>query len=145
MAYCTSAQVAAEFKDITFSANTPVTDTDVDRFIAEADAEINSVLAVRYATPITGTEALIIVRQLSIDLVAERVKNIIKVRTGEEVKNQSGRSGDLAAEARKRLEALAKGTAKLTDAARSSSHYGIKSYNVANDIEPTFTKDCDAW
>ena len=52
MAYSTNAQVASEFKSITFSSSTSVTDTEVDRFIVEADEEINYKIGRVYVVPI---------------------------------------------------------------------------------------------
>jgi hypothetical protein len=145
MAYCTNAQVAAEFKNLSFSSSSTPTDTTVDRFIEEADAEINARIGLKFDVPVTGAQALIIARQLSIDIVSERVRRIIRVKTGAEPTRQDGRDGDTAKEARERIEQIVKGTFLLSDATLVSSSDGLFSYNVSEDEEHTFEKGTDQW
>jgi len=145
MAYCTNAQVAAEFKNLSFSSSTYPTDTNVDRFIAEADAEIDSRVGLKYQVPLTGSVALLVARQLSIDIVAERVRRVIKVQSGQDQKRQDGREGDTAKEARERTDLIVQGKMVLSDATLASSHDGVKSYNSDNGVEPVFDAETESW
>lgn len=144
MAYSTLAQVTSEFKGATFSSTSPVTDTDVSRFIDEADAEIDSVLAGKYAVPITGTASLVVVRSISIAIAADRVRGILANKSGDEKKNQI--PGKSAAEvARARLKDLAEGKARLSDAPLVNANNGIQSFVVQDSFCPTFKRDEDQW
>jgi len=85
MAYTTVAKVQSMFRAIEFAAatgseqtETAVTTEDVDEFILEADAEIDSKLVKFYTVPITGTEALKIVGQISKYKVAHVIKTILE-------------------------------------------------------------------
>lgn len=145
MAYCTSTDVASEFKNITFSASTAVTSTEVDGFIAQADAEIDGVVGLRYEVPVTGASSLLIVKQISIKLVAGRIKKILEVKTSTEEVNQEAQSPNLIAEARDMLDKIVKGTLLLSDATVLSSTGGFKSFAVDEDLDYEFDITGDNW
>lgn len=144
MAYATVANVTSEFKNITFSVSSPVTTAEVERFIEEADAHIEGVLSQKYVTPITGTTSLIIVRQISIWLVVQRVKDILAVKSGNQSANQ---------EQGERLDNLAKDMLKdiidenilLSDATLLDNSDGAFDYNSNNNITQTFKAGEDQW
>lgn len=144
MAYCTNAQVALEFKGMTFSASTAVLDTTVDAFIAEADAEINSILSQKYVTPITGAEALLVCRSISIGIVAARIKEILAVKSGKTDVDTETRAGDSATRARALLSKIMKGDMNLTDATLIAGST-VSSYNYSNEEEHTFRKGENQW
>ena len=148
MAYCTTDHVAGEFKGIVFNSTSTVTESEVIRFIAEAGAEINSTLSSRYSVPITGTESLILIRQINIMLVAQRVKDILTVKTGVTAPDQGNNQGNtirLDITARKMLQNIISEKINLTDATLLDSQSGVASYNVTNSIEPFFEKGVDQW
>lgn len=146
MPYCTATHVQEEFKALDFSTvDGAMTTAKVERFIEEAGAVINSRLASRFTTPITGTEALIVMRVIAIGLVAERVKSILEIQGLEESKEQQAKIDTLARDARSMLKALSEGTATLTDAVGKSTSQGFRSYNVDEGVEPVFEKDTDQW
>jgi len=148
MAYATSAHISSEFKDITFSASTKVTDTEVDRFIEEADAEIDSVLSKRYVTPITGSVSLILIRQISIWLVAQRVKDILVVKTGVKGSDQGNLRNDdirLDRKAKNMLQDIVNEKLDLVDATFLDSSGGVSSYNVDNNIGHVFDRESNQW
>lgn len=144
MAYCTNAQVSSEFKGITFSASSSITDTEVDRFIEEADAEIDGKVSQVYTTPITGTVSLIIVRTISIWLVKDRINKILAVKTGNDEDNQSGEES-LGSRARQMLNDIVDRKLDLPDATLVTASDGVKDYNYANSIEPTFKRGTVQW
>lgn len=144
MAYCTNANVASEFKDITFSSSTIVTDTEVDAFIAQVDAMIDGKLGNKYTVPITGSGALLIVKMISIYLTAYRVQSILELKTGETDKETSARNKNKDS-AEKMLEDIFSGKMKLTDATLSTSHDGVKGYTYSNDIEAAASVTTDMW
>lgn len=144
MAYCETTDVAEEFKSIKFDSPNAIKTTQVERFIEEADALINVTLGSKYLIPITGTNALILMRQISLSLVAQRIKDILQVKTADDSK-QDTRPDFNKFDPMKMLKALASGSITLTDAVLSSSTDGIKSFNVDNGEEHTFLKNTDQW
>lgn len=145
MAYTTSAAVASEFKKITIDANSAVTSTEVDEFISQTDAMIDGVIQARYTVPVSASEALKILKTISTAFVAKRVADIMKLKTGEVEKEQEPKFDTLYYHAKKMLEQIRKGELILSGAQSSTSHQGVKSFNVDNSIEHTMKKGIDQW
>lgn len=144
MPYCTSDEVAGEFKGVTFTETTSVTKATVDGFIAEADAEIDGSLARRYQVPITGTQALLLVKRISRAIVARRLRPILQVDAGS-TENKAAPSSVPKFDPDKALRSIADGLVILTDAKASTLRTGVRSYNALNSIEPTFKRNEDQW
>lgn len=144
MAYCTEAQVEGEFKDVDFSASTVVTSDDITRFIAEADALIDGHLAGKYDTPITGATSLLIVRTISVLLVASRVRKILEVKGGDSSKGQAPKASEKK-QAMSMLKQIKEGKILLTDATLANSYDGVKSYTSANDVTPETDVEEELW
>ena len=81
MAYSTNSDVQSEFKSLTYNSN-GITSAEVDAFIEQEDAYIAGIVARKYEPPITGTYALRVIKTISVQLVASRVKRILAVKTG---------------------------------------------------------------
>lgn len=144
MAYATVDEVAGEFKGITFSATSAVSSDRVEAFIAEADAEIDSMLSAKYEVPITGASALLLVRRISLAIVSDRIREIIAAKGGD-AKTQQKSGESASALARKHLEEFAQGKRRLVDATLISSNDGIESYSSNDDLEPIFDYETDQW
>lgn len=144
MAYCTTTQVQGEFKNITFSASTSVTDTEVSAIISEVDAEIDGRLGVKYVTPITGTNALLICRTISIYLVAARVSKIQEIKTGEADKDQPRRVEEKLA-ALQMIKDIIDGKILLSDAIARSSYNGVRGYTYENSVESLIDVESEQW
>jgi phage gp36-like protein len=146
MAYSTTAQVASEFKDITFNATSAVTDTEVDRFIEEADAEIDGRVGKRYEVPVTGTASLKILRTISIGIVADRIRDILELKNPTMPELEQGiRPKSSAAKARKMLEQISKGDLLLSDATLANAHMGMKSFAVDEGLEYEYQSGVPQW
>lgn len=150
MAYSTNADIASEFKDITFSATTKVTDTEVDGFIAQTDQEINGIIGVKYRVPITDVTALELLKSISISIVAARVASILRVKTPSPDPNQDSKGEKGEIWGRKMLDKISKGKVLLLDATGdeielATTHDGIRSFNVDTDQQYTFKKNVDQW
>lgn len=145
MSYCAHADVAQEFKNMSFGTTTTPTATAITEFIAQADAFIDGRVGMKYTVPITGTASLSIIKQISIGLVAARVKDILKVKTSAEAINQATREGDPAKAALDKLDMIVKGTLILSDATLAVSGDGFKSFANDEDEEFTFQKNVDQW
>lgn len=145
MAYATTANVASEFKNITFSSTTQVTDTEVARFITEAEAEIDARIGKKYTVPLTNASDIAIVRQASVWMVADRVRKIMQVKdiSVEELK-QGVRPPGGRREALKLIDEILKGDLELNADLLSSSN-GIQSFTVDIDDPNTFERYDDQW
>ncbi len=151
MAYSTNAQVASEFKSIAFSGTTSVTTTEIDRFITEADEVINSRIGLKYSLTDDITLALNplsfpILRQISIWLVADRVREIMQVKDiGDDRIKQGARAPNSAARADKMLNQIVDGTLLLRDVDLNTTHDGFKSFATDEGLEHQFKKNVDQW
>ena len=140
--YATAAQVETEFKGVTFSSSTQPTSTELSTMITEASAEIDARLAVKYTTPITGTNALVVVRSICVQLLKGRVNEIRGIKTGGDDDKDYTDPSKLA---RDMLDKLASGKMKLTDATLAATADGVKSYTYTNSIEPNFDVEESQW
>lgn len=147
MAYSTSTEVQSDFKNLVFSTTTLVTTADVEGFITEADALINSYVGQKYTTPITAVgDALNLMKLCSRTLVRDRIKQIMEVKQLQNTTaNQETRGGFGTSNVMKLLEKIAKGELKLADAAELIEGGAFYSSNYACDVEPVFRKDCKDW
>ena len=146
--YALPADVANEFRSITFDGTSDITDTRVQSFLDEAEAEINTSLAVVYITPITGTISLLVVKRIEIAIVAARVAAIIDLKRSpsqdKNIKQEFNKAG-FARVARKSLEDLKNRITTLTDAELLNSDFGMSSETVDLQVEPVFDKCKQQW
>lgn len=148
MAYSTLAEIQSEFKNTTFSSTTNVTDSDVNSFILQADALINSYVSKRYQLPIdTGSEGFQFLKMLSCGIVAERVRAILEVKqaTNKDGNQNPRRPLDMK-NIMDMLKDIASGKAPLVGCDLvGSSGTGLYSENDANMVEPEFKKGSTQW
>lgn len=146
--YTSRDEVAGEFKDIRFAADTSVTIDEVDTFITAAEAEVNSYLRNRYETPIsssTSPGAHAIAKMLATWLVADRVSRILKVKTRSEKTDQDGNRASLRKMAMKELEAYQSGEKILPDAEDVDVYLGVRGYTDDNSIKTEIDVETDEW
>lgn len=145
MSYVTQEMVEGEFRGIDFSASkTAISTDDLNRFIVEADMEINSRLAVKYATPVTDSNALIIVRRISIKLIKHRIEGILAVKNPS-TKIEQGDAKTLRDEALEELADLASGKSILIGATLLTTADGVKSYTSSSSYERKFNSCKEQW
>lgn len=147
MAYTTSTEVQADFKNVTFSTTTLVTTADVVQFITEADALINSYVGMKYQVPVTAdSDALALLKLFSRTLVADRIKKVLEVKQASSTSaNQDARGAYSTRDVMKALEDIKKGNLTLSGATSLISGGGFYSSNAANDRQRTFKKDDKQW
>ena len=102
MAYSTNSDIQSEFKNLAYSSS-GITSAEVDEFIAQEDAYIDGRIGNKYDTPVTASNSVKILKTISIQLVAARVKTILAVKTGIPVTDQDS-SSNLAVMAKEKLE-----------------------------------------
>lgn len=143
MAYASVEHIQSEFKDLDLSTCTKVTTKEVEKFIQETDAEINGSIGLLYSTPVTGDPALIL-RTICIDIVVDRIKRILGVKTGVDEADQ-GEGDSQADKARERLSKIQKKEILLIGASPVESGGAVSSYNVNNGATHQFRKLEDQW
>jgi len=150
MAYAVVADVQAEFKSISFTSTTQVTTTKVGDWIAEADAEINSIIGIRYQTPVpSSTDAAKICKTISIWLVKDRIRGVLEIKQVEDKVDQDVAGKSLRDRALEWAHNIAKGWQALPGAllitVSGGSLGGLESYNRSRDDSNEFRKGEDQW
>ncbi len=145
MAYSVAADIESEFKDISFSAvGAKLATAEVTVIIAQHDALIDSYLASRYTTPITGTRALLIMQMLSVALTKVRAIDILEMR-GVPAKDTQIKKTMGYDEVIKYLKELQSGKARLTDAIEVSSTGGVGVSSGSRDCRAKFDSCKQQW
>ena len=120
MSYCSVDDVRADFKDIVFNATSSVTQAEVEKFIAEESAFIDSMICARYIAPVIEADspnAFLVLKRICIFLVSDRVRHVLYVKTGRDASDQDTKGlRSLSRQPRKDLEAIRDGKSKLVDA-----------------------------
>jgi hypothetical protein len=144
MAYATQEEIEGDFKNVTFTTATSVTTADVARFIDEASALIDAKVGMVYTVPVTGPNALLVLKTICIDLVCPRIKRILDVKTGAE-ETEQGVKGTVEGAAMRRLNDIVARKLLLSDAVSLEAGEGVSSYAVNNSLEHTFKKGERQW
>lgn len=151
--YASSSDIASEFKSIDFSAsNAVISTTEVNNFIDQEEAAIESEVATVYTVPVTGSKAIQLMKLMTIMMVKARILDILTVKSGKQTTDQGGSTSlDL----RKRvfggegedgmIQRIRKKDLRLVDAILAETTAGVTSYNVNNNITPIFKRDCAQW
>lgn len=145
MAYCTAAQVQAEFKDLPVDSDSAISATDLGQWIEEFDAVIDSYVGVRYVTPVTGDASLAILRMIEIWLVKSRILPILSVKTPEDKTKQDPDGPGYYKKAMDMLTQIKKGQLPLLDATSTGSGSRMTSYNKDLTVTREFKKDRANW
>lgn len=145
MAYSDSDDISSEFKDIEFSTDTAVTDTEVDGFCDQAAAQIDSVIASRYEVPVTGPISLLLLKMISILLVKGRILSILSVKTPQDKTKQDPDGPDLIKQAMDMLAQIKKGQMVLSDATLASTEGGLTSFLKNQDVSYEFHAGENDW
>lgn len=143
MAYSELADIEAEFKGIEFTLDSPVTDNEVDDFIDQSDAFIDAKIGLKYVVPITGTSSLLILKTISVWLTADRISQILEVKTQTEENSTAGKS--LREMALEMLKEIVDETLLLSDATLLSTSAGFGSYASDYSIKKKFHRSSDEW
>lgn len=146
MAYCTKDEVISEFKDLEVEdSGTSIITSELEAWVAEGAALIDSYLCTVYVTPVVGgASALLVLKTCNIQIVAQRVKDTLRVKTGEEKVNQEFGT-NLRKIAEETLKRLVKKDSLLVGAELLNSSGGVKSYTADHDIKPIFRKERPQW
>lgn len=142
MSYAVYTDIQSEFKSIDFTAsNSVLSTTEVTEFITQEEALLDGEVSQIYEIPVTGTQAISIMKLMTILMVKARIVDILVVKTGTSSPDQ-GSSGDaLRTRCKDLLEKIMKKVILLPEATLLSSSGGVKSYTVDNDLTPLFERE----
>ena len=135
MAYASASDVQNEFKNVDFTQpSSAVTTAKVTEWIGQAEAEINAKVGMVYQVPVdsgASPNSTLILKAISIGIVAQRVRDVLQVKTPDQETSQGARK-DSAKDARTRLDAIVNRTLPLPDAVLISSTNGATDYDVGD-------------
>ena len=146
MAYATPSQVQDEFKSVDFTASgVAITTAKVTEWISQAEAYINAKISGRYTVPVTATDAVPLLRMISISIVKCRIEKILSVKAPIDPNKQATDVPDCYKRWDDMLDKIAKGSLPLPGADASSAGGGWDSELVDQDIETEFDVTEDNW
>lgn len=144
--YATTAEVKAEFKNLTTGSGYAITDEKIDSFREQEYAYINGRVGNKYDTPVPAdTDASEILKKVELMLVKHRIQGILLLKTAAEGAKQGESKEDLGKKAEAILDQIVEGKMKLDGAELLSSADGVASFNVSEGTEHTVKKDEDQW
>lgn len=147
MAYCELSDVQSEFKNASFTADTMVKASEVEAWIIQSDALINSIIGKRYAVPVIGgDEALELLKLFSVTMTADRVRKKLEVVVGATQNAQQNPRGQVFStkDVLEQLRQIAKGDLDLIGAGENTPGAGFAA-TEGFAVEPIFKKDQKQW
>ena len=143
MTYSITQDVKDEFKSID-TANGKITDAKIDEWITQADSYINGRIGLVYIVPVTGLESLLILKEISIGFVAQRIAFILETKSitpkGDQVIPKN-----LIKQAEARLKMIVEKKLLLSDATLVSPDGGVSSFSSSNVVKRKFDQSKDQW
>ena len=143
MSYCTYQDVVDEFKNLDVTSGN-MTAAKITSLIAQADAYINGRVGLIYVIPVTGPGSLLILKQISIGLTADRLANTLRMVSttpeGIQLLNK-----DLIKQGRNDLDLIVTQDLNLYDAELLSIKGAVRSYTNENTVPRTFKKGVNQW
>lgn len=143
--YCILSDIQSDFGDITFDADSKVTDTKVDEFIVSESNYIDSYISSKYAVPVVeanSPSAFALLKRICIFRVSDRIRNILEIKTGDNAINQ-----DVKGQSRTPSDDLKKiidGKLRLIDAPLATTDDGL-SYGLTDSSYKPFSLNQDQW
>jgi phage gp36-like protein len=148
MSYCAYTDVQSDFKSLTFTSTSLVTDSAVTQFCLEASALIDSYVGQRWTTPITAdATSLALMKLFARTLVADRIRGILanKQQTNTDGNAQVKSDGYSVKDVMKALNDIKNGDMTLSGASLILDNAGFISRNHSVNETPKFQKDRKQW
>jgi len=142
MAYSTNQNVQDEFKSINVTDG-KITTTKIDTMITQADAYINGRIGLVYEVPVTGSESLEILKEISIGIVVQRISRILELKSITP-KGDQYIPKDLIKKAEDRLQMIVDRLLLLSDATEIAVA-GVSSYSNSNEVIRCFDQAKQQW
>lgn len=147
-AYCQVSDVQSDFKSISFTSGSNVTDAAVTGFITEASALIDSYVGQRWVTPISGDAGSLALMSLYCrTLVSERIRGIManKQTTNADANQEVRGVGYKTSDVMQALKDISTGLIQLSGASLVNANASFKSNNFDRGIQARFHKNRRQW
>jgi len=150
MSYCTVEDVKSDFKNLQITSTSSVTIDEVQKFIDQECAYINSRICSLYKVPvdeIVSPMSFEVLKRINIFLAADRVRHVLYVKTGIDNKDQDTKGlHSLSRNPRKDLDEILNGKVKLGDAIKVDECIGFDTSDEPNDCcSQTFDVNKQQW
>jgi len=150
MGYCTVADIKSDFKGIEIEATgTSITVDEAQDIIDQTSAYIDGRIGIRYAVPVedcAGSSAALILKTICLFFCAERVKNILEVKTGStQHESDKKQAANFSRTPKDDLDRIVAGELLLADAPLLNSTGGVTSYNSENCIYAVIDTTKQQW
>lgn len=145
--YCSQTDIEADFKDITFDADSTVSNADLALFITSESNYIDSYISAKYVTPVIMANsplAFELLKKICIFLVSDRVKSVLEIKTGnvgvdQKIKAQSSTRKPIAD-----LDRIVDGKLRLIDCQIASSDDGL-AFGITDSSYKPFSLNKQQW
>lgn len=149
MAYCEQADIEADFKAITFNADTAITPAKLNAIIEEESNYIDARVGLRYVVPVVKAdypEAFSILKRICVFRVSDRVRSVIEVKDGITQKESNEKEKDNRSRTpNDDLDLIIKGLLLLKNVPLISKGSGVNSFNVDACVEHVFDVRKQQW
>ena len=148
MSYATAADIQSEFKSVEFSANTSVTTTEIESFIAQQEASINASLSKLYEVPVVNADDILIIQSIVIRCVKARVSTILETKSPSKETDQEPAWMIMYREAKAELKRIVTGVMPLPNTPLLTENAGLSSYEYCEDADknlPVFKRGTTQW
>ncbi len=152
MTYALEADIIKEMKGIGFTSSTQVTSAAISDFLDQADALINMYIGKRYVTPATGSESLLVLKKIAVDIVVYRATKILDLKKSIPIPDsnviQDITEGSAYRHSIKLLTDIRDNKMDLPDESEINSSGGLASFHTESgnaDLTPCFQKGVDQW
>ena len=151
MTYSLLTDIESELRDVSFTSgpNEVLTIAEINAFLTQTEALINTRLSNRYELPIVGVASLLLLKKIEIDLVTFRVVKILNLKretpTPDSRIEQDLNYSAAFQQSTRLLEELFMGKVLLPDDSPKTAGSGISSFNQVNNIQPVWERDAKQW
>ena len=148
MAYATFSDIQSEFKDVTFSATTKVTQTEVENFITQQEASVNAKLSKIYEVPVVDTTDIEVIKAIVIKCVKGRVATILETKSPSIETDQQPSWLIMYREAKSELKSIVTGVMPLPNTPKVTENGGLESYGFSSKYDknlPVFERGKPQW
>lgn len=138
------ADVQAHYPGVEFSGTTKPSLRQVDTWCSEVTALIYAAIVSNYVVPVTNSDDLTVLRAIARYYVLPRIDQVIGKTTISKARSKSKEEAPAETFSRM-LKEVVDGSLLLMNSTRDSTYYGGYSYNNANSITPSSSKEDDIW
>lgn len=144
--YTSVSAIQSEFKSVTFTTTSAVTTDDVNEFINQEEAALESEVCSIYSVPIVSDRGVAMMKLMATLMVKARIVDILQVKTGDAKADQASSGQPLRDRVKELMDKIiSKKVQFSSDEPLVQSSGGVQSYASSNDLTPEFRSGEDQW